>query len=120
MIMRIVGPRSWSLLLIVALGACSTDPPTIEANVFPAEYKKLIVESLKKDKLISAREASITDPTLRQIDTSERYAVCVRYNPRMSELSWVYRSDRAPRLLLSGPHYPVPTGEAGAMFVGGL
>ena len=85
MIMRMVGPRSWLLLLIVALGACSTDPPTIEANVFPAEYKKLIVESLKKDKLISAREASITDPTLRQIDTSERYAVCVRYNPRMSD-----------------------------------
>ena len=84
MIMKIVGPRSWLLVLIVALSACSTDPPAIEANVYPAEYKKLIIESLKKDKLIGAREASITDPTLRQIDTAERYAVCVRYNPRMS------------------------------------
>jgi hypothetical protein len=85
MIMKIVGSRSWLLLLILVLSACSTDPAKIEANVFPAEYKKLIIESLKKDKLISAREASITDPTLRQIDISERYAVCVRYNPRMSD-----------------------------------
>lgn len=85
MIMKIVEARSWLLPLIVVLSACSTDPPKIEANVFPADYKKLIIESLKQDKLISAREASITDPTLRQIDTAERYAVCVRYNPRMSD-----------------------------------
>jgi hypothetical protein len=73
------------LILTPLLGACSTDPAKIEANVFPAEYKKLIIEILKKDKMISARDASITDPTLRQIDTAERYAVCVRYNPRMSD-----------------------------------
>jgi hypothetical protein len=85
MIMKIVEARSWLLPLIAVLSACSTDPPKIEANVFPADYKKLIIESLKQDKLISAREASITDPTLRQIDTAERYAVCVRYNPRMSD-----------------------------------
>jgi hypothetical protein len=85
MIMRIVGSRSWLLLVIVVLSACSTDPAKIEANVFPTEYKKLIIEILKKDKMISARDASITDPTLRQIDTAERYAVCVRYNPRMSD-----------------------------------
>jgi hypothetical protein len=85
MIMKIVEARSWCLPLIVALSACSTDPPKIEANVFPTDYKKLIIESLKQDKLISARDASITDPTLRQIDTAERYAVCVRYNPRMSD-----------------------------------
>jgi hypothetical protein len=85
MIMKIVEARSWLLPLIVVLSACSTDPPKIEANVFPADYKKLIIESLKQDKLISARDASITDPTLRQIDTAERYAVCVRYNPRMSD-----------------------------------
>jgi hypothetical protein len=75
MIMKIVEARSWLLPLIAVLSACSTDPPKIEANVFPADYKKLII----------AREASITDPTLRQIDTAERYAVCVRYNPRMSD-----------------------------------
>lgn len=85
MIMKIVEARSWLLPLIVVLSACSTDPPKIEANVFPTGYKKLIIESLKQDKLISARDASITDPTLRQIDTAERYAVCVRYNPRMSD-----------------------------------
>lgn len=48
MIMKIVGPRSWLLVLIVALSACSTDPPAIEANVYPAEYKKLIIEFSKK------------------------------------------------------------------------
>ncbi|MBV9239699.1 MAG: hypothetical protein JOZ94_28005 [Xanthobacteraceae bacterium] len=85
MIMKIAGPQSWLLFLIVVLSACSTDPAKIEANVFPTDYKKLIIESLKKDKLIGAREASITDPTLRQIDNAERYAVCVRYNPRMSD-----------------------------------
>ncbi|MBV8511089.1 MAG: hypothetical protein JO289_13075 [Xanthobacteraceae bacterium] len=85
MITKIAGPQSWLSVLIVVLSACSTDPAKIEANVFPTDYKKLIIESLKKDKLIGAREASITDPTLRQIDNAERYAVCVRYNPRMSD-----------------------------------
>jgi hypothetical protein len=73
------------LILAPIFSACSSDPAKVEANVFPTEYKKLIVESLKKDRLIGAREASITDPTLRQIDNSERYAVCVRYNPRLSD-----------------------------------
>jgi hypothetical protein len=68
------------------LSACYTDPATVEANLFPAEYKKIIIESLKKDRMISARDASVTDPTLRSIDnTTERYVVCVRYNPRMSD-----------------------------------
>jgi hypothetical protein len=84
--MRQVARYCAGLLILTPLfSACSSDPAKIEANVFPTEYKKLIIEILKKDKLISAREASITDPTLRQIDTSERYAVCVRYNPRMSD-----------------------------------
>jgi len=84
--MRQVAKYCAGLLILTALlGACSSDPAKIEANVFPTEYKKLIIESLKKDRLIAAREASITDPTLRQIDISERYAVCVRYNPRMSD-----------------------------------
>jgi hypothetical protein len=73
------------LALTPIFSACSSDPAKVEANVFPTEYKKLIIESLKKDRLIGAREASITDPTLRQIDNSERYAVCVRYNPRLSD-----------------------------------
>jgi hypothetical protein len=71
--------------LILFFSACSSDPAKVEANVFPVEYKKLIIESLKQDRFISAREASITDPTLRQIDNAERYAVCVKYNPRMSD-----------------------------------
>jgi len=84
--MRQVAKYCAGLLILTALvGACSSDPAKVEANVFPTEYKKLIIESLKKDRLIAAREASITDPTLRQIDISERYAVCVRYNPRMSD-----------------------------------
>ena len=84
--MRQVAKYCAGLLILTALlGACSSDPAKIEANFFPTEYKKLIIESLKKDRLIAAREASITDPTLRQIDISERYAVCVRYNPRMSD-----------------------------------
>jgi hypothetical protein len=84
--MRHVARYGAGLMMLISLfSACSSDPAKIEANVFPAEYKKLIIESLKKDRLIGAREASITDPTLRQIDTSERYAVCVRYNPRLSD-----------------------------------
>ena len=84
--MRQVAKYCAGLLILTPLfSACSTDPAKIEANVFPTEYKKLIIEILKKDKMISARDASITDPTLRQVDTSERYAVCVRYNPRMSD-----------------------------------
>jgi hypothetical protein len=84
--MRQLARHCAGLLILTALfSGCASDPAKIEANVFPAEYKKQIIESLKKDRLIGAREASITDPTLRQLDNSERYAVCVRYNPRMSD-----------------------------------
>jgi hypothetical protein len=72
------------LVLSLALGACSTDPPKIEANVFPADYKNLIIKSIKTDLLMSVRDAAISDPTLRPLDNAERYVVCVHYNPRMS------------------------------------
>ncbi len=75
----------WMSVLSLVLGACSTDPPKIEANVFPADYKNLIIKSVKTDLLMGVRDAAISDPTLRSLDNSERYVVCVRYNPRTSD-----------------------------------
>ena len=75
----------WTLVLTHLLSACSSDPPKIEANVFPAEYKQLIIASVQNDLVMSVRDAAISDPTLRSLDTSERYVVCVRYNPRRSD-----------------------------------
>jgi hypothetical protein len=71
------------LLLAPVLTACLTDSPKIDDNVFPADYKNL--KSVKTDLLMSVRDAAISDPALRPLDNAERYVVCVRYNPRMSD-----------------------------------
>ena len=75
----------WMLVLSLVVSACSSDPVKIEANIFPAEYKNLIIKSIKDDRLMGIRDAAISDPTLRPLDNAERYVVCVRYNPRTSD-----------------------------------
>lgn len=76
-----------SLLIVAAFGlaACAGDPSKVEENVFPADYKKVILNIVTYNQSLdptNIREAGITDPVLRPIDNVQRYVVCVRFNPR--------------------------------------
>lgn len=71
----------------IALAACSSSGKKgddVEPNIFPANYKSEIALTLSKtlDDPTNIREAAISEPALRQVATEQRYAVCVRYNPR--------------------------------------
>lgn len=73
-------------LLGLALAACSSDKKDAEPepNIVPTNYKQEIIDTLSKtlDDPTNVREASISDPELRVAGQSQRYTVCVRYNPR--------------------------------------
>src|SRR5262245_45172017 len=70
---------------VVTLGGCltSAEKPE-EPNVFPAQYKQEIVETLTKllDDPTNLREAGVTDPALRDVAGVQRYVNCVKFNPR--------------------------------------
>jgi hypothetical protein len=76
---------SLSLLsaLAMVLAACSSDSKPENPNVFPKEYKKEIIDTLKK--LFASNDtarvsgALVSDPTLRPVDKDQLYTACVRY-----------------------------------------
>ena len=77
----------WLSLLALTLADCSSfssKPKVVEPNIFPAEYKKEILDTLTSmlNNPRQLRDASITEPVLRQTGRDERYTVCVRSNSR--------------------------------------
>ena len=81
-----------------ALAACSTDKnaDTENPNVFPANYKQEILDSLMKllDDPTNVREAYISEPTLGPAGREQRYTVCIRYNARNLVREYVGAKDR--------------------------
>ena len=74
-----------AVLAAIALTCCSNrDPPKIEDNLFPADYKAKVIAALTKTigDITNLRQASISDPTLRPVRDAVRYVICVRFNPR--------------------------------------
>jgi hypothetical protein len=69
-----------------ALGACSStlSAPEANPNIFPTQYREEIMTTLTKelDDPTAIRQASITEPTLRQAGQEQRYAVCMRFDSR--------------------------------------
>ena len=81
--------RSQFLLIVLAstLAACGAkDPPKVEENLFPADYKKAIVEHVMVTQSFdptNIREAAISEPALKPVPGNVmRYAVCLRFNAR--------------------------------------
>ena len=71
--------------LAMALAACtSANPPEVEPNIFPTNYKQEILDTLTPiyDDPTNVRDAYVTDPVLRPAGRDERYMVCVRSNSR--------------------------------------
>ena len=79
--------RARLLLILAALGlaACTSDPAKVEDNVFPTEYKKMVLTIVTNNQSpdpTNIREAAISEPVLRPVENTTRYVLCVRYNPR--------------------------------------
>jgi hypothetical protein len=75
------------LALAAALAACSALGPkqeNLDPNVFPANYKLEVLDTLSRtlDNPANVRDAFITDPTLAPVGKDQRYIICVRYNGR--------------------------------------
>ncbi len=67
------------------LTACGTDPyKDPEPNIFPAAYKKEILDTLSTTLTdpTNLRDTYITEPALTMVNKEQRYAVCLRYNER--------------------------------------
>jgi hypothetical protein len=91
--------RLWLLAaLTVALAACAADRKTenLDPNIFPANYKQEILDTLTNtlDYPANVRDAFITDPTLAPVGKDQRYIICVRYNSRNLRLQYTGSKDR--------------------------
>ena len=69
--------------LAVALTACSSDSKPENPNLFPKDYKKEIIDTLKKlfasNDTVRVSGAIISDPALRPVGKDKLYTACVRY-----------------------------------------
>ncbi len=84
-------PVQASLILLALaptfLGCASKEPPKVDENAFPTNYRKAVVATVMATKLFdptNIREASISEPAIKPVpgSTASRYMVCVRFNPR--------------------------------------
>jgi len=81
--------RPVPICLALALAACSSqDKPKIDENLFPADYRNAVLNTVMTTKMFdptNIREASLTDPALKAVlGGASRYVVCARFNPRDS------------------------------------
>ena len=81
-----------------ALGACSSTSSAPEANpnVFPTQYRNEIMTTLttELDDPTGIRQASITDPMLRQAGQEQRYVVCMRFDSRDQQHRYLGMTER--------------------------
>jgi hypothetical protein len=69
----------------IGLGGCLTSSPQeVDPNLFPANYRKDVVDTLTKllDDPTNLREAGISDPVIKPVSGTPRYVTCVKFNPR--------------------------------------
>jgi hypothetical protein len=79
------------------------------ANVTPTNYKADIVAMMRTylNDPRNVRDAFVSEPTMRAIEGTDRYTVCLRYNPRKSNGQYagskdsliVFRDGRLDRIV---------------------
>ena len=72
-------------LAAAALAGCTKKPEVaIDPNVYPANYRKEIVEFLRQSLTdrVAYRGALITQPALTPIGNGQHYVVCLQFNAR--------------------------------------
>jgi len=75
------------IVLAAALVSCAApEPPKVNPNLYPTDYRKQILEAVSRviDDTSNIRDAGVTDPALMKFDLTERFASCVRFNPKKS------------------------------------
>ena len=86
--------------LAAALAACAPDKgPKVESNVYPADYKLEIIDTLKqavfeKNDTIKITNAFVSEPALQQIGTEQHYVSCVRYTSHGAEYNLIGTATR--------------------------
>lgn len=87
--------------LAIALAGCSSGdylgkPKPVDPNVFPADYKKEITDTMLKvlEDPTNVRDAFISEPALLTAGSDQRYAVCIRSNSRNLNRQYKGSQDR--------------------------
>ena len=82
--------RSWSTVAValaaLTLAGCSSfglgqsDPPQVDPNTFPADYKSGLMTFLQNSPfgLVGTREAALSPPELKPFGNESRYVACLR------------------------------------------
>jgi len=94
----------WVLLAAVSalsLAGCGANeylgkPKEVDPNVFPADYKNEILNTLKSvlTDPTNVKDAFISEPALAPGNKDERYTVCVRSNSRGYQREYTGSKDR--------------------------
>src|SRR5262249_59454510 len=79
-------PTTAVALVALALAGCSSfglgqsDPPPIDPNTFPADFKSGVTAFLQANPygLVGVREASLSAPELKPFGNESRYVACLR------------------------------------------
>ncbi len=78
------------------LTACTTEPPPVDPNLAPVNYKKEIVDTLTTTLIdpTNVHDAFVSEPVLTKVGADQRYAACVRYNARDANRHYTGSTDR--------------------------
>ena len=84
-----MGARAVRLFLLCAvgigLGGCpQSQPPKVESNAFPSDYKREIIATLRtavfaKNDTIRVSNAMIAGPVLEEVGKDQHYIACISY-----------------------------------------
>ena len=90
-----------AIALAAALAGCGANeylgkPKEIDPNLFPADYKKEILDTLQHTLTdpTNVRDALISEPALAPVGRDQRYLVCVRSNSRGARREYTGSKDR--------------------------
>ncbi len=90
-----------ALAFAVTLAACAPGdyigkPKDVDPNLFPADYKKEILDTLSGvlTDPTNVRDAFISDPVLSPAGRDQRYTVCIRANERGLNRQYMGSKDR--------------------------
>lgn len=97
--MKTAGTACLLSILLMGLVACSSGSgkqPEDIPNVFPADYKNEILNTmtLSLEDPANIRGAFISEPVLRPAGKDERYTVCVRSDSRNANKNYTGSKDR--------------------------
>jgi hypothetical protein len=70
---------------MAALAGCASfgshsDPPPVDPNIYPADYKAIVMTFIQTDPylLVGTQDAALSPPALQPVGTESRYFSCLR------------------------------------------